>query len=311
VTSHNTSPHETSLEQFMSGLALSESELQQFKTDGFWGPFNVYEQAEIRRELPKVRAALMKRQTAPYGQSASGTIGNYDRHLDIPFLSTHVCRPQIVERVKSVLGPDLLCWRTEFFVKYPGDEGTDWHQSRNLAIGSGIAPLAAEQRHPVFPEIFLTLSTWTAFTDSTLENGCLQLVPGSQEQVHYDERKPMAWRPESVNAVVKNGVQRGLFGYDTRDIQIDKSWSPDERLARNIEMEAGTAILFWEATMHGSLPNTSKRSTRMAFVARYVPTYVRIYPNMSTLNEYGGTADLAKWRAVLVAGADRYGFNRL
>ena len=44
--------------------------------------------------------------------------------LDVPLLSEHVCRAEIVERLLDVLGPDILCWRTEFIPKPPGAEGT-------------------------------------------------------------------------------------------------------------------------------------------------------------------------------------------
>ncbi|MFH9663534.1 phytanoyl-CoA dioxygenase family protein [Streptomyces sp. NPDC017248] len=83
----------------------------------------------------------MVRSMAVYGdeaaESGNTNISNYDRHLDSTFLADHICRPEIVDRVRSVLGPDVLNWRTEFFPKYPGDEGTDWHQADTFANASG------------------------------------------------------------------------------------------------------------------------------------------------------------------------------
>ena len=292
-------------------FALCAREFECFRSHGYSGPFAVYEPAEIRQALRRLGSSLADRQRAPYSVAAAGSIANYDRHLDIPFLAQHIRRPQIVDRVRSVLGNDLLCWRTEFFIKRPGDEGTDWHQSRNLAIGGGVAPLRATQIHPLFPEVSLTLSVWTAFTDCTRTNGCLQVIPGTHRELHYDESRRMAWRPDTINSLSKNGIKRGLFGYDAREIQLDASWSPDERRAVDLEMEAGSAVMFWEATMHGSLPNTSTDSIRMSVSARYVSTHVRIYENMPQLQEYGGTADLSRWHAVLVSGEDLYQFNRL
>lgn len=292
-------------------FALSADELERFDRDGFVGPFDVYDSAEAADEMKRLRASLVERDRAVYDFQKGGSLANYDRHLDVPFLYNHVRRPQIVDRVRQILGPDLLCWRTEFFAKYPGDEGTDWHQSRNLAIGSGLSPLIATAPHTKYPDIFLTLAVWTALTDATTENSCMQYMPGSHKELIYDDLKPLTWRPETVNRVVKNGVKRGLYGYDTREILVDPSWTPPESCAVNMELTAGQCIIAWEATMHASLPNRTKDRLRMALVARYVPTNVRIYPNQTVLQEYGGYADLAKWRAVLVSGSDAYGYNRL
>ena len=78
------------------------------------------------------RLQLLDRSMAIYksSEAVSGAtnIANYDRHLDSSFLADHIRRPEIVDRLTSVLGPNVLCWRTEFFPKYPGDEGTDFQR---------------------------------------------------------------------------------------------------------------------------------------------------------------------------------------
>lgn len=78
-----------------------------------------------------------------------------------------------------------------------------------------------------------------------------------------------------------------------------------------MEMKAGQCAIAWEATMHGSLPNITSDRLRMAVVARYVPTNAHIYPHQATIEEYGGVAHLENWRAVLVSGRDRCGYNKL
>ena len=117
--------------------ALTTEELEQFHRDGFYGPFDLYDPGEIERSLQAMRPKLIDSRQGVYhqGEALSGTtnLASYDRHLDVDFLAMHVCRPEIVDRVTNVLGPDVLCWRTEFFPKYPGDEGTDSHQADNFA----------------------------------------------------------------------------------------------------------------------------------------------------------------------------------
>ncbi|MGR9463068.1 chlorinating enzyme [Rhizobium leguminosarum] len=291
-------------------IFLSQAEIEQFDRDGFVGPFDVYPREESLARLAEVRLALLDRERAVYDLNHGGNIANYDRHLDIPLLMEHVRRPEIVERVRCILGEDLHCWRTEFFAKFPGDEGTDWHQSRHMAIGSGVPPLVATEPHEKYPDVFLTLAVWTALSDASIESGCMRYLPGSHKKKYLDDLKPMNWDEARINKQIKFGEKRGLFGYDAAEIEIDPSWQRTQEDAVSVEVRAGQCIIFWEATMHASHPNTSNSDARISFVARYVPTSVRIYPNQSDLSEYGGKVDLLRWSPVLVSGVDLYNFNR-
>src|SRR5512139_2676392 len=118
-------------------FSLTPEQREQFHRDGFIGPFDLYEEAEMEQYLRTLRPKLLSTRRAVYSQGSgvSGVtnLANYDRHLDVDFLARHITRPEIVDRVASILGPDVLCWRSEFFPKYPGDEGTDWHQADNFA----------------------------------------------------------------------------------------------------------------------------------------------------------------------------------
>ncbi|MFJ1561507.1 chlorinating enzyme [Streptomyces mirabilis] len=290
---------------------LGARELDQFQRDGFIGPFDVYEPGEMESALRAMRPKLIDSRQGVYhqGDALSGTtnLASYDRHLDVDFLAGHITRPEIVDRVTSVLGADALCWRTEFFPKYPGDEGTDWHQADNFAnVG----------KHPqiVWPEdagFGGALTVWTAFTDSTIENGCLQFIPGSHRTMNYDENKVIEYDADRINQSVKNGVQRGFYGYDYRQLQKDPDWSPDESKAKSMVMRQGQAIMFWSTLMHASHPHSGLTDQmRLGFTARYVPTAVRVYPYQDTLAEYGVEVSLEKWGCVLVSGKDGYGHNR-
>jgi non-heme Fe2+,alpha-ketoglutarate-dependent halogenase len=290
---------------------LSAQQLEQFQRDGFIGPFDVYEPDEMERALRAMRPKLIDSRQGVYhqGDALSGTtnLASYDRHLDVEFLARHVTRPEIVNRVTSVLGDDALCWRTEFFPKYPGDEGTDWHQADNFAnVG----------KHPqiVWPQdagFGGALTVWTAFTDSTLDNGCLQFIPGSHKTMNYDENKIIEYDADRINQSVKNGIRRGFYGYDYRQLQKDPDWSPDESKAKAMVMRRGQAIMFWSTLMHASYPHSGRTNEmRLGFTARYVPTAVRVYPYQDTLAEYGVEVSLEKWGCVLVSGKDEFGHNR-
>lgn len=296
-----------------SSFSLTNEELEQFHQNGFIGPFDLYEENEMAANMHALRPKLLNTKNAVYAHksavSGNTNLANYDRHLDVDFLGEHITRPQIVDRVSSILGPDVLCWRTEFFPKYPGDEGTDWHQADNFSNVAG-------SKHPqiLWPEDSQfggTITVWTAFTSATLENGCLQFIPGSHKTMNYDESKTMAYDPDTINSVEKNGVKRGFFGYDYRQLQKDPDWVPDESSAVSQVMRQGQFIIFWSTLMHASHPhNGATDQMRLGFAARYVPTSVRVYPYSESLAEFGGTASLDKFGNVLVSGRDEYQHNR-
>jgi non-heme Fe2+,alpha-ketoglutarate-dependent halogenase len=292
-------------------FALSSSEKESFDAQGYFGPFTVYSVDEMHRLWKRARLELLDRSNAIYGDttaiSGNTNIANYDRHMDSAFLADHIGRPEIVDRVCSVLGPDILCWRTEFFPKYPGDEGTDWHQADTFANASGKPQI-------VWPDEFKkfggTLTVWTAFTEASIRTGCLQFIPGTHEQMRYDETKRMEYDPDRINQTAKEGVRRGFFGYDYRELQIDPDWSPDESSAISMELEPGQAVMFWSTLQHASHPHSGETDQmRLGFASRYVPTCVKLYPDTDVVEEYGGSVSLEKYGAVLVAGKDEYGHN--
>jgi non-haem Fe2+, alpha-ketoglutarate-dependent halogenase len=241
--------------------------------------------------------------------SGNTNISNYDRHLDSSFLADHICHSQIVDRVRSVLGPNVLCWRTEFFPKYAGDEGTDWHQADTFANASGKPQIVWPGESKEFGG---TITVWTAFTDATEDTGCLQFIPGTHRTMFYDETKKMHYEPSLINRAKKDRVHRGFFGYDYRDLQKDPNWKPDESKAISMVMAPGEAVLFWSTLMHASHPHRGKTQVaRVGFAARYVPTSVSIYPDTDVIEEYGARVGLEKYGAVLVCGVNEYTHNRI
>ena len=287
-------------------FSLSEAELKAFRENGYAGPFDVYDPQEMTEAYKKLRSEMFDRSHAIYDLEHTSLLAGYDRHLDIDFFSKHVMKRQIVDRVESILGPNLICWRSEMFPKYPGDEGTDWHQADTFGHASGRPQV-------VWPQADFggAITVWTAVTEAVKENGCLRFIPGTHEEMFYDESKEMKYTTEQVNQLEKNGIKSGFFGYDYRNLQKDPDWIPDESKAVSMEMKPGQCVIFWSTLMHASFPNTTKDKTRLGFTARYVPTSVKIYPETDNIVEYGSTLSLDKYGVVLVSGNDEYGHNRM
>lgn len=299
-------------QQQTRSFTLAPEELVGFHRNGYAGPFTLYQPDEMKTIWRRQRLLLLDRSHAIYQDEAaiSGAtnIANYDRHLDNDFLAEHICRPEIVDRIASVLGPNVLCWRTEFFPKYPGDEGTDWHQADTFANASGTPQIL----WPDNEEFGGTITVWAAFTEANEDTACLQFIPGTHQTMFYDETKRMHYDPNKINSMDKDGVRRGFFGYDYRQLQVNPDWKPDESTAVSMVMRPGQFIMFWSTLMHASHPHAGKtEEMRMGFAARYVPTSVRIYPDTDAIEEYGGRVSLEKYGAVLVAGCDEFAHNRI
>ena len=293
-------------------FALTAEQQETFWRQGFFGPFRVLDEDEMVRTWRSERLSVLDRRNAVYPENAamSGNtnISNYDRHLDNGFLADLVTDPRITDRVASVIGPDVLCWRTEFFPKYPGDEGTDWHQADTFANASGKPQIV----WPEDAEFGGTITVWTAFTEATTDNGCLEFIPGSYTRMNYDESKVMEYAPDTINNATKSGKKRGFFGYDYRQLQVDPDFRPDESKAVPMVMRPGEAVMFWSTLMHASYPHSGKTDAmRLGFAARYVPTSVHVYPDTDVVEEYGGTVSLDRYGAVLVSGENRYDHNRI
>jgi len=292
-------------------FCLTDQELADFKERGYAGPFKLYEPEEMNEQFQKLRPKLLSLKNSIYNvgnnKPEHSSISNYDRHLDVAFLADHISRPEITDRVASTLGSDILCWRSEFFPKYPGSEGTDWHQANNFsAVTSSKKPQIEWTDGPRFQG---ALTVWTAFTESTIANGCLQFIPGTHNTMYYDETKNLKYNEEIIDQMEKDGSKRGFFGYDYRQLQVDPDWKPDESKAVSMVMKPGEFIIFWSTLMHASHPHTSG-DMRLGYTVRYLPTSAKVFPYSTSLEEYGGKGSLENYGAVLVSGKDTYKHNK-
>ena len=83
-------------------------------------------------------------------------------HLLFTWADELVHHPTIVEAVEDVIGPDILCWTTNFFIKEPSTPGfVSWHQDstywgldpprRRHRLGGVHRRNAGERLHAVHP----------------------------------------------------------------------------------------------------------------------------------------------------------------
>ena len=274
-----------------------ETERQTFERQGVIGPFKLWDSDSMTPWWKELRRKLL---TGADARPPFANPVNYDRHLDMEQLSRLISEPALVQRFQNLLGPDVLCWRTEFFPKNPGDPGTGWHQVERYAIGEAqrgmLEPTLQSEEAP------MELTAWIALTPARISSGCMRYIPGSHKAWKYNELGKLKW----------DGVrtENTFFGYNYDDLKLDPNWSPEDEDILDMEMEAGEFVIFTARCIHGSYPNTDTRQ-RMGFAVRVVPTHVRVYSDMTSFDEFGHHFDLARHGCVLIGGEDRYGHNRI
>lgn len=149
--------------------------------------------------------------------------------------------PRILDRVERILGPDIMVWSSEFFVKEPrSDKIVSWHQDLTYW---GLGETDGE------------VTAWVALSDVTQENGCMRFVPGSHTQAIVAHTDTFA---------DDNLLSRG------QEIACEV----DETKAVHIELRPGEMSLHHGRMFHASGPNMSD-ARRIALVIRYVKPQVK------------------------------------
>lgn len=279
--------------------SLTEAEIESFKENGFLGPFTLYSPEEAVRKWNQAKVEMVLSKNKPHNSA----VLNYDRHLDCATLSDHICHPKIVAKLRSLMGDDVLCWKSNIFPKYPGEGGTGWHQVETFRAGqTGPVSRPALKYTEKTPHITAEITVWTAFTAAKEENACMTFIPGTHKKWYYDETKTMKSPIEAK--------RHDFFGYDYSELKIDDEWDPDSQEITRMAMEAGQFVIFLAKCIHGSLPNVSE-DMRLGYASRYVAPSVKVYEDVSQLRQYGETIDLDYFGCVQVAGKDTHGLNRI
>src|ERR1051325_11210204 len=147
---------------------LTDAEVMRYHERGVHFPVRVLTDEEVRhyrQEVDEFEAILAARaQPRLFGQCHLSFRWAYD-------LCTH---PRVLDAVEQVIGPDILVHSTTLFSKHPGGKYVSWHQD-------------SFYWHLSEPRL---VSAWIALSESTIENGCLRVQPGTHKtQLDHTEEK--------------------------------------------------------------------------------------------------------------------------
>lgn len=223
---------------------LSAAEVERYHLEGYLGPYTLCtpdEMAGLRERIVRLldpddnAGRLPSMITALNPAMRTG----FGRHHDNPFLFELATDAKILDRVTSIMGDDLMLWRTMFFRKEPDGKMIPWHQDYD---GWLIEPM-------------LVMSAWLAIDETTAANGCVDLIPGSHRQYY-----PF---------VPSSGDVMDGFPQMADPARFDAS------SAVSMQLKPGEFFLFNERILHRSLANTTG-ARRLGMSMRYIPPLVRV-----------------------------------
>lgn len=239
-------------------VCLSPEEIEQFRTQGYAGPFTAFSPHEMEKFRTTVCERVLPTPTpyCPFGLRV--------RHLDSQAVHAMCSAPAIVERMASLYGPDLVLWNSNLFNKPPArpeqQEEYPWHQDH---YNWNMEPI-------------LNISAWLAITPATLENGCVEIIPGSHRQII----------PPAIDTDPAKSLRFGGIASDPAYV--------DETRKVSMVLEPGQFFLFNERLLHHSNPNrTTEHRLGLA---------VRVTVPIAKVSE--------PFPCVMLRGEDRMGFNR-
>jgi phytanoyl-CoA dioxygenase PhyH len=213
--------------------ALTPTQIAAYARDGYLAPVKAMDEADalkLRAKLETLEAGM--------GGPLRGDI-RHKAHLLFPFLADLIRHPKILDAIEDVLGPDLLCWNTNFFIKEAETPSfVSWHQD------STYWGLSA-------PDV---CTAWVALTPSNLANGAMAVIP----KTHTKDQIPHRDTFDRHNLLTRG-----------QEIAVEV----DEAEAVPLLLRPGEMSLHHVRLVHGSPPNPSP-DRRIGFAIRYIPTSV-------------------------------------
>ncbi len=224
----------------MTNHALTADEVDSYQRNGYLYPLDVYDDNQVADIVAELEQARLDAKRQGLATQLTQLLRS-NAHFLLPFVNRVARNPKIVERVASILGPDLLLWSAEFFIKPARtNKIVSWHQDLTYwELG----------------ETDEELTGWLALSEVSLESGCMRFLPASHKQAILPHR-------DTFDA--SNLLSRG------QEVAVDI----DESEAVNVELNPGQVSFHHGRIFHASGPNRSDHD-RIGLVFRFLTPQVR------------------------------------
>jgi len=165
----------------MTNLPTQQEQRSRYDRDGIVFPIRVLTSEETSR----FRKACEDLEIQLGGKPR--TVEVRQMHLHFPWAYALVMHPRVLDAVEAILGPNLLVWATELFVKHASDAAVSirWHRDRTYM---GFEPAT-------------TTTAWIALSNSNAANGCMCVVPGPERRQTGSPKRPETRVPDAQKVV--------------------------------------------------------------------------------------------------------------
>ena len=229
------SKHESSADSVpgAGGASCPDKLAERYEADGFYFPVRVISELEAATHLVRV----VEIENAAENENR---FLHFKSHLAYRFIDDLARTPAILDCVECILGPDILLWGSNCFIKAPGSPSyVSWHQDLNYWGLDGTDEVGV----------------WLALSASNEANGCVRFVPGSHRRGPFMHRDTFE---------LENMLSRG------QELQVEI----DEDESVSVCLAPGEISLHHGRMFHASGPNTSGR-WRAGLALRYITPSTR------------------------------------
>ena len=220
---------------------LTASQLSQYERDGYLCPLPALDQAEASRFRGLFDRFLDQRAEQLAATAARNKYQfTSQMHYVYKWVWDLITHPRVLDPIEDLLGPNILVWDSNWFIKLPGDKTfVSWHQDGTYWNLDSAAVTTA----------------WIALSPVNPENGCMRVIPGTHQQPQMAQRET-----DSQD----NALSRGQEIVD----------GLDESAAVDLVLNQGEMSLHHLWIVHGSEAIRSNEP-RIGIAVRYINTKVK------------------------------------
>ena len=220
--------------------SLVSEQVDAYRRDGYLFPLDVFGSGQVEAIRAELEQAQRDAVAAGLEDEFLQLVRANAQYL-LPFVYHVATAPQLLDRVESLLGPDLLLWSAEFFIKGAhSDKIVSWHQDLTYW---GLGETDDE------------VTAWLALSEVNVESGCMRFVPGSHHQKLLPHR-------DTFDA--KNLLSRG------QEVAVEV----DDKDSVDVVLRPGQLSLHHGRIFHASGPNRSDQD-RIGLAFRFLTPAVK------------------------------------
>jgi Phytanoyl-CoA dioxygenase (PhyH) len=212
-------------------VILSDAAIAQYRDRGYYYPLPVLRAEEVAALRGKLEFF-----EASQGHPIEGAQRSKS-HLLFKWLDDLMRDARILDAVEELIGPDILCWNSIFWIKEAHSTSfVSWHQDLRY-WGLDCDDL---------------VTAWVALSPATVDSGCMRVLPGS----HRQELLPHADTYDADNMLTRG-----------QEIAVEV----DEAATVTMALRPGEMSLHNVRLAHASGPNRSG-DRRIGVSFHYMPT---------------------------------------